>query len=86
MKFVVLTALLLTMAGCRQVPAPTGGSSVAFVEPAPAPPLKSGAVREVKEPRTVNYREARPIEPLAKPVYPLRHSQPRRVGRRSGCG
>lgn len=55
------------------MPALTGRSSVVFVEPPAAPPPKAGATASAKESKfTDQFREARPIEPLATPVYPPR--------------
>ena len=66
--------LLLGLTACRHAPAPvaTGGSAVTFIEPPAAPPPKSGA-SEIKEAVSHTlYIEARPIKPLALPIYPAK--------------
>jgi len=66
--------LLLSLTACRHVPLPvaTGGSAVTFIEPPAAPPPKvgSGEIKELVS--RALYIEARPIKPLALPVYPPR--------------
>jgi TonB family protein len=64
------------MAGCRHAPVKatgTGASSFAFVE-RPAGPVTARTVttEPVEQKPLEDYREARPVYPLANPVYPAR--------------
>jgi len=68
----ILFAVLVT-SGCRQmvVPADTAGSSFAFVDGPEAAAVRAPMAAE--EVRSGDYfTDARPIEPLAMPVYPAR--------------
>ncbi len=77
MKTFLATGLvLLAMTGCRHAPAvspATGASSFAFVErPAGPPPARAVTAEPVEQKPIEEYREARPVYPLANPVYPPR--------------
>lgn len=64
------------MTGCRHAPveaAGAGASSFAFVErPAAPPPARTVTTEPVEQRLLEEYREARPVYPLANPVYPPR--------------
>lgn len=69
-------ASLLGLIGCRHAPAESmasGASSFAFVErPAGPPPARPVTTEPVQQQPLEEYREARPVYPLANPVYPPR--------------
>jgi hypothetical protein len=68
---VLLGLTLLAAAGCRHVPVKdTGRSGVSFVEPPPAPPPKNVELSTTEQTQRMQYNEARPLKPLAMPVYP----------------
>lgn len=65
--------VLLVLGGCRQAPAPvdTGRSSFAFVDGPESTAAKAPVTAE--EVKSGDYfTEARPIDPLTKPVYPAK--------------
>ena len=72
-KGFTILLLLLGLTACRHAPTPVaiGSSAVSFIEPPAAPPKVGSG--EIKEPvsRTL-YVEARPIQPLALPIYPTK--------------
>jgi outer membrane biosynthesis protein TonB len=67
----LLMVLLGLLVGCRHVPVKdTGRSAVNFVEPPPAPAAKNVEASTSEPTSRTQYNEARPIKPLAMPVYP----------------
>lgn len=77
MKTSITLGLILAAAtGCRHasVESPgAGASSFAFVErPAGTPPARTVTTEPMEQKPFEEYREARPVYPLANPVYPAR--------------
>lgn len=67
--------LIVLLGGCQNRPpeaTATGASSFAFVERPVAPPARTVTTEPVEQKPVEEYREARPVYPLAHPVYPPR--------------
>lgn len=73
---ILLGVSLVSMTGCRHAPVDatgTGASSFTFMErPAGPPPARTVTTEPVEQKPLEEYREARPVYPLANPVYPPR--------------
>jgi hypothetical protein len=73
-RLIAVTLLLTVSAGCRHTPGPaaSGTSDYRFVEPPPAAPSTGSAEVAAEPAKRLQFREARPIEPLIMPAYPAR--------------